>query len=96
MNVSGVAQGQMVGSFIMKKLYPLYLFFSLGLSGVAQRQIGAVLSGKSYIHCIYFSLTAMGKLGGSWGLSGALGGSPGAYRGHFYWEKGMSPAYIFL
>ena len=36
MSVSGVAQGQMVGSFIMKKLYPLYLFSSLGLLVVAQ------------------------------------------------------------
>ena len=44
----------------------------------------------SYIHHIYFSLTAMGKLEGSRGLSGVLGGSPGAYRGQFYWEKVMS------
>ena len=80
MNVSGVAQGQMEGSFIMKKSYPLYLFFSQGISGVAQRQIGAVSSGKSYIHCIYLSLTAMGKLGGSWWFSGALGGSRGQPR----------------
>ena len=81
MNVSGVAQEQMVSSFIMKKLNPLYLFFFQGLSGVAQRQIGAVLSGKSYIHCIYFSLTAMGMLGGSRGQSR---------------DKGMSTAFIFL
>ena len=36
MNVSGVAQEQMVSSFIMKKLNPLYLFFFQGLSGIAQ------------------------------------------------------------
>ena len=30
MNVLGLTQGQMVGSLIMKKLYPLYLFFSQG------------------------------------------------------------------
>ena len=36
----GAAQGQIGGSFIMKKLCPLHLFFSQGLSGAAQRQIG--------------------------------------------------------
>ena len=33
---------------------------------------------------IYFSSTAMGKLGGSWWFSGALGGSPGTNGGQFY------------
>ena len=75
----------MGGSFIMKMLCPLHLFFSWELSGAAQRQAGGSF--------IYISLTSMGKLGGSWGLSGilrgsweflGLGGSPGAYRGQFY------------
>ena len=39
---------------------------------------GAVSSGKSYIYSIYFYLTAMGKLGGSRGLSGATKGIKGA------------------
>ena len=65
MNVSGVAQERMVGSFIIKKLYPLYLFFSQGLSGVAQREIGGSIIRKKL-----FSFTTMGKLGGTRGLSG--------------------------
>ena len=63
MNVSGVAHGQMVGS---------------------------------YIHYIYFSLTAIGKLGGSRGFLVVLEGSPGANGGQFYQEKAMSTASIFL
>ena len=92
MNVSGVAQEQMVSSFIMKKLNPLYLFFFQGLSGVAQRQIGAVLSGKSYIHCIYFSLTALGELGGSSRFSGAAQGHIG---GSFIGKK-LCPGHLFF
>ena len=42
----------------------------------------------SYIHCIYFSLTAMGKLVGSRGFSGAAHGHIG---GSFIGEK----AFIF-
>ena len=86
---SGVAQGQMVGSFIInkyllylffsqrqigvsfirKKVYPLHLFFLVvfggsrgfsGLSGAAQGHMGAVLSGKIYVHGIYFSLNSRG------------------------------------
>ena len=57
MNVSGVVQGQMVGSYIRKKLYPLH--FSLtamgklgGSRGQPRDKWGAVLSGKSYVHGI--------------------------------------------
>ena len=58
MNVSGVAQEQMVVSFITKKLYPLYLFFSQGPSAVAQRQIGgrgSFIRKKLYpLHLVFF------------------------------------------
>ena len=49
MNVLGAAQGQMVGSYIIKKLNPLYLFFSWGLSGEALRQIGGSCIRKKVI-----------------------------------------------
>ena len=61
-NVPGLAQGQMVGSFILKHLYPLYLFFSQGLSGVAQRQMGGSFIRKSYVHGINFSLNTGGLI----------------------------------
>ena len=96
MNVLGVAQGQMVGSFIMKKLYPLYLFFSQGLSGVAQRQIGgSFIRKKLYpLHLFFFDCYGQAQ-----GFSGVLGGSwgqPGANGGQFYPEKAMSTAFIFF
>ena len=86
------AQGQMGGSFIMKMLCPLHLFFSWGLSGQLRGRQGAVSPGKSYIHCIYFSLTAMGKLGGSRGLSGAAQGHIG---GSSIGEK-LCPRHLFF
>ena len=68
MNVSG-ADG---GSFIMKKLYPLRLFFSGGLSGVAQKKIrGSFIRKKLYpLHLFLFDW-------GSQGLSGAAQGHIG-------------------
>ena len=91
LNVSGVAQGQMVGSFIMKKLYPLHLFFSQGLSEVAQRQIGGSFIRKKlypqhlfFFDCYGYARGFSGALGGSWWFSGALGGSPGTNGGQFY------------
>ena len=48
-NVLMSVQGQMGGSFIMKMLCPLYLFFSWGLSGAAQRQTGGSFSRKKVI-----------------------------------------------
>ena len=66
----GGSSGADGGSFIMKKLCPLHSFFSLGqLRG---RQ-GAVSSGKTYIHCIYFSLIPICKQGVSRVLEGSLG-----------------------
>ena len=64
-NVPGLAQGQMVGSFILKQLYPLYLFFSQGLSGVAQRQMGGSFIRKKLCpwHEFFFEY---------WGINGAL------------------------
>ena len=61
--LSGAAQGQMGGSFTKKVMFTAFIFLLRQLRG----REGAVSSGKSYIHCIYFSLTAMGKLGGSRG-----------------------------
>ena len=48
-------------------MYTAFIF----LLGALEGRQGAVSTRKSYIHCIYFSLTAMGKLGGSRGLLGA-------------------------
>ena len=62
-------QGQMGGGFIMKMLCPLYLFFSRGLSGAAQRQTGgSFIKKKSYSLHLYF-FDSMCKLGGSRGQS---------------------------
>ena len=73
-----------------------FIFLLLAPGGSSE----AVSSGKIYIHCIYFSLTAMGKIRGSRGLSSVLGASPRAYRGavllgksnvhgiHFYLNTG--------
>ena len=71
MNVSGVAQEQMVSSFIMKKLNPLYLFFFQGLSGVAQRQIGgSFIRKKLYpLHLFFFDCYGYAR-----GFSGAVQG----------------------
>ena len=60
MNVSGAAQGPLEGSFIMKKLYPLHLFFSGGLSRVAQRQIGCSFIGKKLYPRHLFSFDCYG------------------------------------
>ena len=84
------AQGQMGGSLIMKMLCPLHLFFSWGLSGAAQRQTGGSFIRKNVIS------TASIFLWLPWGLSGVHGGSPGAYRGQFYWEKVISTAFILF
>ena len=96
MNVSGADGGQ----FHHEKVISTALIFSGGLSGVAQRQMGGSFIRKCYIHCIYVSLTAIGKfsgfLWGSRGLLGVLGGSPEANGGQFYQEKVMSMAFIFL
>ena len=56
MNILGAAEVQMGGSFIMKKLYPLHLFFSGELSGVAQRQIGGSFIRKKLcpLHLFFF------------------------------------------
>ena len=90
------AQGQMGGSFIMKMLCSLHLFFSWELSGAAQRQTGgSFIRKKLYpLHLFFFDCHGYAR-----GFSGALGGSRGslgAYRGQFYWEKVMSMAIIFL
>ena len=90
-NVSSGADG---GQFHHKNV--MHFFSFVGSWGQLRGKQWSVSSGKSYIHCIYFSLTSMGKLGGSWGLFGFLGGSPGAYRGQLYWEKVMFTAFIFL
>ena len=79
--LSGLAQRQIGGSFIRKKLYPLHRFFfdcyglarglsgfiwgSQGSRGSPGANGGAVLSGKSYVHSIYFSLN-------TGGINGAL------------------------
>ena len=93
MSVSGVAQVQMVGSFIMKKYYPLYFFYSQRLSGVTQRQKG----GSSHQEKV--TSTASIFLWLLWVRSWVLGGSGGQPRGkwgQFYQEKAMSTASIFL
>ena len=85
MKVINVSSGADGGQFHHENGLSTAFIFLLGLSGAAQRQTGAVSSGNRYIHCIYFPLTAIGKLWGSRGLSEVLRGSPGGYRGQFYW-----------
>ena len=98
MRVINVSSGTDGGQSHYENVMSTAFLFSWGLSGAAQGQTrGSFIRKKC--DCIYFSLTAMGKLGGSRGLSGVLGGSrgsPDAYRGQFYWEKVMSTAFIFL
>ena len=68
MNVSGVAQGQMVGSFIINK-YLLYLFFS-------QRQIGvSFIRKKVYPLHLFFLVVFGGSRGFSGAAQGQMGGS---------------------
>ena len=62
------------------------------LMGALRGSSEAVLSRKSYIHCIYFSLTAMGKLGGSQGFTGAAQGHIG---GSFIGKK-LCARHIFF
>ena len=69
MKVINVSSGADGGQFHHENGLSTAFIFLLGLSGAAQRQTGAVSSGKSFIHCIYFSLTAMGKLEGSRGFT---------------------------
>ena len=64
----------------------------LEVLGAAQRHIGDSLLRKSYVHCIYFSLTGMGKLGGSWWFSGAAQGQMG---GSFIRKK-LCPRHLFF
>ena len=78
-------QGQMGGGFIMKMLCPLYLFFSWGLSEAAQRQTGAVSSGKKAYQLHLYFFDAMGE----------LGGSQGHIRGRFTGKK-LCPWHLFF
>ena len=73
--------GSSGGSYIVKKLYPLHLFFSGELSGVAQKKIrGSVIRKKLYpLHLVFFDCYAW-YLRGSRGFSGVLEGSWGLLR----------------
>ena len=68
MKVINVSSGADGGQFHHENVMSAAFNFLLGaLGGQLRGRQGAVSSGKSYIHCIYFSLTAMGKLVGSRG-----------------------------
>ena len=63
------------------------IFLSEALEGSLEADSAKFDKKKSYVHCIYFSITAMGKLVDSRRFSGALGGSFGfleAAQGHMW------------
>ena len=64
-----------------------FIFLLGALRGSSEADRGQFHQEKVISTASIFSLTAMGKLGGSQGLSGVLGGSSETYRGQFYWEK---------